>query len=276
VLKRHALHGGTRDALACADIGAALRAVRHDSVDTMAWSLLRAGLCRQLFARATAPFEAGARKEPRMGVFTALEAEYLRSQRLARLATASASVQPDVSAVGFGLDGDTIVSGGLDVTKTVRYRHLVEHPRATIVIDDLASTPGAPRREGPRASVDRKARGEQAHPDRARGGVELGHQPGRREAVRVDRATDVHQELSEPGVGNGLRSTGPDPGPLGQERELGFIIITSGCLIAAVAVVAVCFLIAAVVLLVRAAWPVLVVLVAAMLLLLARRAYARR
>ncbi len=81
-----------------------------------------------------------------MGVFTDLEVEYLRSQRLARLATASATGQPDVSAVGFGLDGDSIISGGIDLTKTVRFRHLRENPRATIVIDDLASTdPWTPR-----------------------------------------------------------------------------------------------------------------------------------
>jgi pyridoxamine 5'-phosphate oxidase family protein len=81
-----------------------------------------------------------------MGVFTDLEVAYLHSQRLPRLATASASGQPDVYAVGFGLEGDAIVSGGIDLTKTVRFRHLKENPRATIVIDDLASTdPFSPR-----------------------------------------------------------------------------------------------------------------------------------
>jgi pyridoxamine 5'-phosphate oxidase family protein len=81
-----------------------------------------------------------------MAVFTDLEMQYLGSQRLSRLATASAAGQPDVSAVGFGLDGDSIVSGGIDLTKTVRFRHLQENPRATIVIDDLASIdPWSPR-----------------------------------------------------------------------------------------------------------------------------------
>ena len=81
-----------------------------------------------------------------MAVFTDLEIDYLGSQHLARLATASKSGQPDVSAVGFGVDGDTIVSGGLDLTKTVRYRHLNENPRATIVIDDVTSVnPWSPR-----------------------------------------------------------------------------------------------------------------------------------
>jgi pyridoxamine 5'-phosphate oxidase family protein len=81
-----------------------------------------------------------------MGVFTEGEVVYLASQRLSRLATASASGQPDVPAVGFGLEGDEIVSRGIDLTKTVRFRHLQENPRATIVIDDLASTdPWTPR-----------------------------------------------------------------------------------------------------------------------------------
>jgi pyridoxamine 5'-phosphate oxidase family protein len=81
-----------------------------------------------------------------MTVFTDAELDYLSTQRLARLATASSAGEPDVSAVGFAVEGDSIVSGGLDITKTVRYRHLRENPRATIVIDDLASVePWQPR-----------------------------------------------------------------------------------------------------------------------------------
>jgi pyridoxamine 5'-phosphate oxidase family protein len=81
-----------------------------------------------------------------MAVFTDAEVAYLATQRLARLATASTAGEPDVSAVGFGIEGDAIVSGGMDITKTVRYRHLRENPRATIVIDDLASIePWSPR-----------------------------------------------------------------------------------------------------------------------------------
>jgi pyridoxamine 5'-phosphate oxidase family protein len=81
-----------------------------------------------------------------MATFTDAELEYLAGQRLARLATASREGQPDVSAVGFRVDGDTITSGGIDLTKTVRYRHLLANPRATIVIDDLASVdPWRPR-----------------------------------------------------------------------------------------------------------------------------------
>ena len=81
-----------------------------------------------------------------MAVFTDGELEFLRSQRLARLATASAAGQPDVSAVGFAVSDDSIVSGGIDLTKTIRYRHLRENPQAAIVIDDLVSVdPWRPR-----------------------------------------------------------------------------------------------------------------------------------
>jgi pyridoxamine 5'-phosphate oxidase family protein len=81
-----------------------------------------------------------------MAVFTDGELEFLRSQRLARLATASRAGQPDVSPVGFAVSDDTIVSGGLDLTKTVRYRHLLENPRATVVVDELVSVdPWQPR-----------------------------------------------------------------------------------------------------------------------------------
>ena len=55
-----------------------------------------------------------------MAVFTDAERTYLSGQRLARLATASEDGQPDVSAVGFSVEGDTISSGGLDLTKTVQ------------------------------------------------------------------------------------------------------------------------------------------------------------
>jgi pyridoxamine 5'-phosphate oxidase family protein len=81
-----------------------------------------------------------------MAVFTDGELDFLRSQRLARLATASKAGQPDVSAVGFDVSGDTLVSGGIDLTRTVRYRHLLENPQATVVIDELVSVdPWRPR-----------------------------------------------------------------------------------------------------------------------------------
>lgn len=81
-----------------------------------------------------------------MGAFTQAELDYLAGQRLARIATASASGVPDVAAVSFGIDGDHVLTGGFDISKTIRYRNLLANPRATIVVDDLATTdPWAPR-----------------------------------------------------------------------------------------------------------------------------------
>jgi len=81
-----------------------------------------------------------------MVVFTEAELEYLSAQPVARIATASATGVPDVAAVGFGVDGDNLVTGGFDITKTVRYRNLLANPVATIVVDDLATVdPWAPR-----------------------------------------------------------------------------------------------------------------------------------
>lgn len=81
-----------------------------------------------------------------MGAFTDAEIDYLRSQPLMRFATASPSGKPDVAPVIFELDGDDIVTAGFDITHTVRYRNIQHNPRATLVIDDLASTePWSPR-----------------------------------------------------------------------------------------------------------------------------------
>ena len=81
-----------------------------------------------------------------MSAFTAAEVAYLRSQPLMRFASASLSGRPDVAPVVFECDGDDIVTSGFDIARTVRYRNVRENPRATLVIDDLASMdPWSPR-----------------------------------------------------------------------------------------------------------------------------------
>jgi len=42
--------------------------------------------------------------------------------------------------VAFSVDGDYIVTSGFEIRKTVRYRNIGRNPRASVVIDDLAST----------------------------------------------------------------------------------------------------------------------------------------
>lgn len=83
-----------------------------------------------------------------MTTFSDKELEYLRSQRLARLATADASGAPHVVPVGFRLSGDgaAIEVGGHNFAKSKKYRDLKANPRVAIVIDDLASVdPWTPR-----------------------------------------------------------------------------------------------------------------------------------
>lgn len=81
-----------------------------------------------------------------MSAFTEAEAAYLRNQPLMRFASASATGKPDVAPVVFEVDGDSIVTGGFDIVKTVRYRNVTANPRVSAVVDDLASTdPWSPR-----------------------------------------------------------------------------------------------------------------------------------
>lgn len=81
-----------------------------------------------------------------MGVFTDEELAYLEAQPLMRFASASPKGRPDVATVVFSVDGDDIVTGGFDITKTIRYRNIAKNPRATVVIDDLAGVdPWSPR-----------------------------------------------------------------------------------------------------------------------------------
>ena len=59
-------------------------------------------------------------------IFTQKEIEYLKSQRLARIATAAASteregsVQPDVAPVGFDFDGEYLYVGGMNLLKSTK------------------------------------------------------------------------------------------------------------------------------------------------------------
>ena len=81
-----------------------------------------------------------------MSAYTEAELAYLKSQPLMRFATASMSGRPDIAPVGFAIEGDDIVTAGINITRTVRYRNIQSNPRATLVVDDLASVdPWSPR-----------------------------------------------------------------------------------------------------------------------------------
>jgi pyridoxamine 5'-phosphate oxidase family protein len=83
-----------------------------------------------------------------MATFTDNELEYLRSQRLGRLATADSNNSPHVVPVGFRVadDGTAIDIGGGNLAESKKYRDLQANPKVAIVIDDLAGVdPWTPR-----------------------------------------------------------------------------------------------------------------------------------
>ncbi len=74
-----------------------------------------------------------------MSVFTDKEIEYLRSQRLGRLATVDSGGELHVMPVGFQYDetDDTIVIGGPTLRQTRKYRDAVEQKMVAFVVDDV-------------------------------------------------------------------------------------------------------------------------------------------
>jgi pyridoxamine 5'-phosphate oxidase family protein len=76
-----------------------------------------------------------------MSIFTKAELDYLRGERrLARVATVSDDGTPNVNPVGMwslGPDDATIDVTGHDFAATKKFRNVVRHPRAAIVIDDV-------------------------------------------------------------------------------------------------------------------------------------------
>jgi pyridoxamine 5'-phosphate oxidase family protein len=72
--------------------------------------------------------------------FTEEEIAYLRSQRLARIATVSADGQPDVMPVGYQFDGPSLYVGGMNPVKTRKFRNVrAGNTKIALVIDDLVS-----------------------------------------------------------------------------------------------------------------------------------------
>ncbi|HEX8034299.1 MAG TPA: PPOX class F420-dependent oxidoreductase [Ktedonobacterales bacterium] len=74
-----------------------------------------------------------------MSNFTAQEIEYLRSQRLGRLATLSAMGEPHVVPVGFRYNAelDTIDIGGHNIGKSKKFRDVARDGRVAFVVDDV-------------------------------------------------------------------------------------------------------------------------------------------
>lgn len=79
---------------------------------------------------------------------TAQELDYLRTQRLGRLATVDGSGAPQNNPVGFVIDETTgqLLVGGLAMGSSRKFRNVTTNPNVAFVIDDLASVdPWTPR-----------------------------------------------------------------------------------------------------------------------------------
>jgi len=80
-------------------------------------------------------------------MFSESELAYIKSQRLARMATSSRrTLQPDVAAVVYQFDGEYFYVGGLEQEKTLKFINATSNPKVAFVIDDLESVqPWMPR-----------------------------------------------------------------------------------------------------------------------------------
>jgi pyridoxamine 5'-phosphate oxidase family protein len=72
-------------------------------------------------------------------VFTQAELDFIKSQLLLRIGTASAKGRPDVAVVGFDFDGIYFYVSGRNNEKTWKYKNTKQNPRASFVLDDLPS-----------------------------------------------------------------------------------------------------------------------------------------
>ncbi len=73
-------------------------------------------------------------------MFSPEEIEYLKTQRLARIATVSKQGQPDVAPVGFDFDGEHFYVGGRNPGKTLKFKNVAGgNTLVALVVDDLES-----------------------------------------------------------------------------------------------------------------------------------------
>jgi len=74
-----------------------------------------------------------------MSVFTEKELEYLKSQRLGRLATINPRGYPQNSPVGFRYnpDLDVIEIGGRFLSQSQKFKNILKNPAVAFVVDDV-------------------------------------------------------------------------------------------------------------------------------------------
>jgi pyridoxamine 5'-phosphate oxidase family protein len=74
-----------------------------------------------------------------MSKFTGIELEYLKTQRLGRLATVNKNGEPQIAPVTFSynVELDAIDIGGLNMGETQKYRNVAHNGLVSFVIDDV-------------------------------------------------------------------------------------------------------------------------------------------
>jgi pyridoxamine 5'-phosphate oxidase family protein len=79
--------------------------------------------------------------------FSEKEIAYLRTQRLAQIATVSTDLQPDVAPVSFEFDGEYFYTGSMMMARTFRYKNIIRgNIKVAFVVGDLKSVdPWKPR-----------------------------------------------------------------------------------------------------------------------------------
>ena len=95
-----------------------------------------------------------------MGRFTEQEIEYLKGQRLGRLATVNEKGDLHVVPVGFryNAEHETIDIGGHNIVPTKKYRDALRHGRVAFVVDDVLP-PWRPRMVEVRGTVEALSEG---------------------------------------------------------------------------------------------------------------------
>ncbi len=78
-----------------------------------------------------------------MSSFTDMELEYLKSQRLGRLATVNPKGEPQNAPVAFRYNPefDTIDIGGRFMSQSKKYRNILTNNHVAFVVDDVQTTP---------------------------------------------------------------------------------------------------------------------------------------
>lgn len=114
------------------------------------WQMIRVGCLFAALIFMIPQFALAAEAAPsqeNQAMFSEKEVAYIKSQRLARIATVSQKQQPDVAPVSFEFDGTCFYVGGRNNPVTMKYRNVKRgNDRVAIVFDDWESlTPWKPR-----------------------------------------------------------------------------------------------------------------------------------